>query len=184
MTKAVQDEQDGKVDFQVVLNDGTDRSMILLTGLRTIFQKQLPNMPKEYIARLVYDKSHCSMVVVKHPLTVLGGITYKPFLHGRFVGKSSGLMIEIVFCAIDTTQQVQGYGSRLMSHVKDHVLAAHNCIHYLTYADNYAIGYFKKQGYTTDITLEKSLWMGYIKDYEGGTIMVFGDRLPLAMYRD
>lgn len=37
--------------------------------------------------------------------------------------------------------------------------------------DNYAIGYFKKQGFTTDISLEKSLWMGYIKDYEGGTIM-------------
>jgi histone acetyltransferase len=83
------------------------------------------------------------------------------------------LIVEIVFCAIDTTQQVQGYGSRLMSHVKDHVFEEHNCIHYLTYADNYAIGYFKKQGYTTDITLEKSLWMGYIKDYEGGTIMVF-----------
>lgn len=61
----------------------------------------------------------------------------------------------------------KGYGSRLMSHLKDYVFTAHDCIHYLTYADNYAIGYFKKQGFTTDITLEKSLWMGYIKDYEG-----------------
>lgn len=136
---------------------------ILLTGLRTIFQKQLPNMPKEYIARLVYDRAHCSMVVVRHPLTVLGGITYKPFIKGQFA--------EIVFCAIDTSQQVQGYGSRLMSHVKDFVLTRYDCKHFLTYADNYAIGYFKKQGYTTDITLEKSKWMGYIKDYEGGTIM-------------
>jgi histone acetyltransferase len=40
-----------------------------------------------------------------------------------------------------------------------------------TYKDNYAIGYFKKQGFTTDISLDKKLWMGYIKDYEGGTIM-------------
>jgi histone acetyltransferase len=66
---------------------------------------------------------------------------------------------------------MQGYGARLMSHVKDYVRAEHNVRHFLTYADNYAIGYFKKQGFTTDITLEKSLWMGYIKDYEGGTIM-------------
>lgn len=102
------------------------------------------------------------MVVVERPLKVLGGITYKPF---------EGGFAEIVFCAIDTTCQVQGYGSRLMSHVKDYVLAAHNAKHFLTYADNYAIGYFKKQGFTTDITLDKSLWMGYIKDYEGGTIM-------------
>lgn len=44
-------------------------------------------------------------------------------------------------------------------------------MHFLTYADNYAIGYFKKQGFTKEITLDKSIWMGYIKDYEGGTIM-------------
>jgi histone acetyltransferase len=43
--------------------------------------------------------------------------------------------------------------------------------HYLTYADNYATGYFKKQGFTTEITLDKRKWVGYIKDYEGGTIM-------------
>jgi len=27
------------------------------------------------------------------------------------------------------------------------------------------------QGFTTEITLEKPIWMGYIKDYEGGTLM-------------
>jgi hypothetical protein len=56
ITKAILEEQDGQVDFTVVRNDSSDRSMILLSGLRTIFQKQLPNMPKEYIARLVYDR--------------------------------------------------------------------------------------------------------------------------------
>jgi histone acetyltransferase len=120
-------------------------------------------MPKEYIARLVFDKSHCSMAVVKQPYTVLGGITFRPFVSGEFA--------EIVFCAIDTSCQVQGYGSRLMSHVKDYVRTAYNCKYFLTYADNYAIGYFKKQGFTTDITLDRAIWMGYIKDYEGGTIM-------------
>ena len=49
--------------------------------------------------------------------------------------------------------------------------ATSDVMHFLTYADNYAIGYFKKQGFTKEITLEKSIWMGYIKDYEGGTIM-------------
>ncbi|KAI8901151.1 hypothetical protein BC833DRAFT_536072 [Globomyces pollinis-pini] len=163
ITKAIKEESEGAVTFRVVANDSTDESMILLTGLRSIFQKQLPNMPKEYIAKLVFDKSHIAMVVVKHPRTVLGGITYKPFDDRRFA--------EIVFCAIDTTCQVQGYGSRLMAHVKDHVMTAHNSKYFLTYADNYAIGYFKKQGFTTDITLDRAVWMGYIKDYEGGTIM-------------
>ncbi len=95
-------------------------------------------------------------------MNVVGGITYKPFYDRRFA--------EIVFCAIESTEQVKGYGARLMGQLKDHVALA-NIQHFLTYADNYAIGYFKKQGFTTEITLDKSVWMGYIKDYEGGTLM-------------
>ena len=91
------------------------------------------------------------------------GITYRPFDKGQFA--------EIVFCAISSDQQVKGYGAHLMSHLKDYVKASSRVMHFLTYADNYAIGYFKKQGFTKEITLEKSKWMGYIKDYEGGTIM-------------
>ncbi len=55
-SQALQDEREGKVIFRVVVNDGKRDSMILLTGLKNIFQKQLPKMPKEYIARLVYDR--------------------------------------------------------------------------------------------------------------------------------
>jgi histone acetyltransferase len=50
------EEREGVIQVQVVLNDGARQSMILLTGLKNIFQKQLPKMPKEYIARLVYDR--------------------------------------------------------------------------------------------------------------------------------
>jgi histone acetyltransferase len=55
--------------------------------------------------------------------------------------------------------------------------------HFLTYADNYAIGYFKKQGFTKEITLDKPIWMGYIKDYEGGTLMQC-TMLPKVRYLD
>lgn len=53
-------------------NDGSRDSFVVLTGLKCIFQKQLPKMPKDYIARLVYDRSHLSMAIVKHPLEVVG----------------------------------------------------------------------------------------------------------------
>lgn len=53
---AVQEEIDGVIDFRVIRNDNQPISVVLLTGLKNIFQKQLPKMPKEYIARLVYDK--------------------------------------------------------------------------------------------------------------------------------
>ncbi|KAF9192748.1 histone acetyltransferase [Haplosporangium sp. Z 767] len=160
---AVIEERQGLIEFRVFTNDGSRDSMILLTGMKNLFQKQLPKMPREYIARLVYDRNHCSMAIVKAPLIVLGGITYRPFNHRKFA--------EIVFCAITSTEQVKGYGSHLMNHLKDYISENTDVRHFLTYADNYAIGYFKKQGFTKDITLDRSIWMGYIKDYEGGTIM-------------
>ncbi|KAF9112264.1 histone acetyltransferase [Mortierella sp. AM989] len=160
---AVIEERQGLIEFRVFTNDGSRESMILLTGMKNLFQKQLPKMPREYIARLVYDRNHCSMAIVKAPLIVLGGITYRPFNHRKFA--------EIVFCAITSTEQVKGYGSHLMNHLKDYISENTDVQHFLTYADNYAIGYFKKQGFTKEITLDRSIWMGYIKDYEGGTIM-------------
>lgn len=51
------EEKQGEISTQVVLNDGERHSMILLTGLKNIFQKQLPkNAKRIYIARLVYDR--------------------------------------------------------------------------------------------------------------------------------
>ena len=73
--------------------------MIILTGLKNIFQKQLPKMPREYIARLVFDRAHYSMAIVKRGLEVVGGITYRPFEGQKFA--------EIVFCAITGTEQVK-----------------------------------------------------------------------------
>ncbi|KAI5359575.1 putative GNAT domain, bromodomain, acyl-CoA N-acyltransferase, Bromodomain-like superfamily [Septoria linicola] len=172
---AVVEERNGDIAFYVVNNDGKPSSHIILTGLKCIFQKQLPKMPKDYIARLVYDRTHLSIAIVKRapqgsfaeqsklPGEVVGGITYRPFKGRQFA--------EIVFCAISSDQQVKGYGAHLMNHLKDYVKASSDVMHFLTYADNYAIGYFKKQGFTKEITLDKPKWMGYIKDYEGGTIM-------------
>lgn len=47
-----------------------------LICLKNIFSKQLPNMPREYIARLVLDRRHRSVVLIKKG-HVLGGITYR-----------------------------------------------------------------------------------------------------------
>jgi histone acetyltransferase len=160
---AVLEERNGDIEFRVVNNDGSRESNVILTGLKCLFQKQLPKMPKDYIARLVYDRSHLAMAIVKMPLEVIGGISFREFRDRKFA--------EIVFCAVSSDQQVKGYGAHLMAHLKDYVKATSPIMHFLTYADNYATGYFQKQGFTKDVTLEKSAWKGYIKDYEGGTLM-------------
>jgi len=52
---------------------------------------------------------------------------------------------EIAFCAITADEQVKGYGTRLMNHLKQHARDVDGLTHFLTYADNHAVGYFIKQ---------------------------------------
>jgi len=41
------------------------RSLCRLVDLKNIYAKQLPNMPKDYIVRLVFDRGHKSLIAVK-----------------------------------------------------------------------------------------------------------------------
>ncbi|KAL9261128.1 Histone acetyltransferase GCN5-like protein [Drosera capensis] len=156
------EEESGRLRFLCLSNDGVDEHMIWLIGLKNIFARQLPNMPKEYIVRLVMDRNHKSVVVIRRN-HVVGGITYRPYFSQKFG--------EIAFCAITADEQVKGYGTRLMNHLKQYARDNDGLTHFLTYADNNAVGYFIKQGFTKEITLEKDRWQGYIKDYDGGSLM-------------
>jgi histone acetyltransferase len=59
------EEEKGLLEFLVIKNDGSIHNLKLLTDLKNIIAKQLPKMPKEYIVRLVFDKKHESMVIMK-----------------------------------------------------------------------------------------------------------------------
>ncbi|KAK4173426.1 hypothetical protein QBC36DRAFT_293426 [Triangularia setosa] len=76
---AVLEERNGKIEFRAVNNDGAQESLIIFTGLKCLFQKQLPEMPKDYIACLVYDRTHISIAIIKMPLEVIGGIAFREF---------------------------------------------------------------------------------------------------------
>lgn len=54
----IKQEQEGEIAFKYVENNGDPYNMMYLIGLKNIFSKQLPNMPKEYICRLVLDRRH------------------------------------------------------------------------------------------------------------------------------
>jgi len=153
--------RDDSLSFRVAWNDGSPEMVMDLINLKTIFAAQLPKMPKEYIVRLVLDRNHRSMCIIKKK-KVIGGICFRPFPSQGFA--------EIVFCAITSSEQVKGYGTRIMNHLKEHV-KTENLEFFLTYADNYAIGYFRKQGFTMQVSMPKERWKGYIKDYDGGTLM-------------
>lgn len=57
-----------------------------------------------------------------------------------------------------------------MNHLKDYHVQR-GVYHFLTYADEFAIGYFRKQGFSMDISLPSNVYHGYIKEYEGATLM-------------
>lgn len=156
------EEDAGRLKFEFISNDGVDEHMVWLIGLKNIFARQLPNMPKEYIVRLVMDRNHKSVMVIRRNM-VVGGITYRPYPSQKFG--------EIAFCAIMADEQVKGYGTRLMNHLKQHARDFDGLTHFLTYADNNAVGYFIKQGFTKEIHLDKDIWQGYIKEYDGGILM-------------
>lgn len=92
----------------------------------------------------------------------IGGICFRTFSPQGF--------IEVVFCAVTSNEQVKGYGTHLMNHLKDYS-TQHGIKHFLTYADEFAIGYFKKQGFSKDIKVARPVYAGYIKEYEGATLM-------------
>jgi histone acetyltransferase len=79
----------------------------------------------------------------------MGGVCYRPNYDQKF--------IEIAFLAISSLEQVKGFGTRLMNKLKDHC-KTHNLEYFLTYADNNAIGYFKKQGFSTYIKMPLEKW--------------------------
>ena len=45
-----------------------------------------------------------------------------------------------------TSPQVKGFGTRLMNQTKEFARTRDRLSHFLTYADNNAVGYFAKQG--------------------------------------
>jgi hypothetical protein len=122
----------------IVTNDGERQNLIRLVGLKSLFARQLPKMPKEYIARLVFDRRHSSLALLSADPDkvdcdegIIGGICYRAYPEMRFA--------EIAFCAVSASQQVKGYGTKLMNLFKMHAVTI-GIDYFITYADNYAIG--------------------------------------------
>ena len=79
--------------------------------------------------------------------------TEKNYYANLSFGNHSQRFGEIAFCAITADEQVKGYGTRLMNHLKQHARDTDGLTHFLTYADNNAVGYFVKQVWLSDLLL-------------------------------
>lgn len=159
------EERRGVIEFHVVGNSMINKVSQLqkkwLLDIKNVFAHRLPRMPKEYITQQVFDGNHKTLALIKYGRPI-GGICFRSFPTQGF--------IEIVFCAVEDKEQIKGYGSHLMNHLKDYSISK-KIRHFLTYADENAVEFFKKQGFSNDIKLPRSEYFGYIKDYEGAYLM-------------
>ena len=157
-------EKQGGVELLLITNSlikKDPRQRQLLVDLQEIFSKQLPLMPTNYIKRLLFDLRHKTIALVKDGRPI-GGVCFRMFKKQRFT--------EVVFCAVTAHEQVKGYGTRLMDEVKDYNLS-NRVLYLLTYADNNALGYFAKQGFSPDFNLHKSIYSDYIRMYDSSVLM-------------
>lgn len=109
VTKSKKDESENSYNnlrWIVVKNDGRPSSLIKLVALKSLFSKQLPKMPRAYIARLVFDRRHTAIAILNEDPAVkdtdeevIGSICYRAFPEMRFA--------EIAFCAVNAAHQVK-----------------------------------------------------------------------------
>jgi histone acetyltransferase len=148
--------------FTTLKNDGSFKMMKKLIDLKNIFAKQLPKMPKEYIVRLMFDRKHQSIVIQDHDGVIFGGICFRVFEVVK--------LAEVVFLAVVSERQIKGFGTKIMNQLKAKMQERGIRI-LMTCADNLAIGYFQKQGFHREVLIPPVLYKGYLKDYEGSTLM-------------
>lgn len=164
--QVTQEKYNGLLEFHMIENSkeiiGYEKHVTWLIGLQTVFCHQLPSMGKEYVSRLVFDPRHLTLVLIKNKTKIIGGITFRVF---KLCGFS-----EIIFCAVSSSEQVKGYGTRLMNYLKDFHIR-HGILNFLTYADDTAEGYWRKQGFTDDIQMPLEKYYHHIKHYSGATLM-------------
>ncbi|XP_066149368.1 histone acetyltransferase KAT2A [Euwallacea fornicatus] len=159
------EEKNGVIQLHLIGNNLTQpvskQVMLWFIGLKNVFSHQLPRMPAEYITLLLFDPKHRTIALIKDNQPI-GGICFRPFFTQGFT--------EIVFCALISREQIKGYGTHMMNHLKDYHVSK-GIYHCLTYADKEAIGYFERQGFSDHIKLSPSVYQGYIKEYEAATLM-------------
>ncbi|KAE9548101.1 hypothetical protein FO519_008692 [Halicephalobus sp. NKZ332] len=169
----------GKIELFLLRNQRNAREVKrneFLMQFVTVIHRQLPKMPKHYILKLVMDRHHRSLILVKHNKrganpgwTVLGGICFRPFIKQKFS--------EVVFVAVHADHQVRGYGGYMMDHLKRIHVEQLGYPHLLTFADKNAIGYFKKQGFSKESEVPKNVYGKFIKEYDSATLMYCHSRI-------
>jgi len=173
-------------------SDGED-----LLRAKLLFQKMLPKMPREYILKQVFDIKHCTLSINCEG-KLIGAVCYRPAFqrhlieivffaidssyhihgYGTFLFNCLKEVCKAQYCQFKKIGEE--YKTKNVSYdsldvfdltlkEESEIYSRRESLYLLTYADNSAIGFFKKQGFS--LRPRSTEWVGYIKDYDGGTLM-------------
>ena len=92
----------------------------------------------------------------------MGGACFRPFEDRRFA--------ELALYAVADRERRAGLGTRCMNHLKER-LKKRGIRFILTRADETAVGYFERQGFSSTITTPPALYDGLLHDYSGTVLM-------------
>ncbi|CAN0099839.1 unnamed protein product, partial [Discosporangium mesarthrocarpum] len=151
--------REDRIQVDCTSNDGDPDRMAMLIGVKEIVCTELPKMPREHIVRIILDRRHKNLVISRDG-DPIAAATFRPF-YGQ-------CLAELTFCVVTGTEKGKGFGSRLMNELKEYI-KLEGLTHLHTYADNFAVKYFEKHGFTRHIDLACDRWVGYIKTYHGST---------------
>ncbi|KAH8397467.1 hypothetical protein KR222_006382, partial [Zaprionus bogoriensis] len=159
------EEVQGVIEFHVVRNSLTEpfeeHTSFTLLSLQSMFAYQLLQKSREFISQAVFNPEHKTLSLIKNNKPI-GGICFRQFPSQNF--------IEIMLCAVTTHEQLQGYGSRMINHLKDYIIQL-GIRNVLIYAEDKTVEYFSKHGFSKSIKLERSVYETYIKEFDGATLM-------------
>jgi len=171
-------EEDGNLRFQLLRAERWEPGSVVaatslpsLLSTRSLYATCLPMMDGAYLAKMVFDPRHHSLVCITSDTrrgTVAAALTFR--LVADQTGGTAGAagsfagFAELELCAVMRRFQVRGIGSRLVSHFKRE-MAARGVLRLVTTADNYAIGFWAQQGFT------RTAAVAGVGSYDGGILM-------------
>jgi histone acetyltransferase len=77
--------------------------------------------------------------------SIFSGVTFRSFTNKTFY--------EIAFFGVSHSHQMSGYGRLLMNKLK-RICQNRDILYLFTYADDGAVGFFRKNGFTDKITIQ------------------------------
>jgi N-acetylglutamate synthase-like GNAT family acetyltransferase len=147
-----------------VKNDGTQESALFLLLARNILRQGLYDIPVDYITRWVFDPAQETGLALRDGVPA-GALCFSPYPTHHFA--------EIAFLAVDHSEQRNGIGHFLIKRIQMR-LQPEGFRYIVTSADNEAIGFFTRVGFSTKFpdAAPKNYFQAILPPYDRATLMV------------